>query len=53
MLCQRYFNVSCPETVVRQATMGQLGEWARVKSAMKKAVRSVRSRGCEVHNRVS
>lgn len=28
---------------VIKATMGQLGEWARVKSAMKKAVRSVRN----------
>lgn len=35
---RRDYNIA-----VIKATMGQLGEWARVKSAMKKAVRSVRS----------
>lgn len=29
----------------QQVTLGQLGEWARLKTAMKKAVRSVRCLG--------
>ena len=40
-------HISTSQLVVfgQQVTMGQLGEWSRLKTAMKKAVRSVRCLG--------